>query len=247
MKVPSLLRDVALVLLAVATVAAAAYLLLRDPARTAVPGERVTALAQPSAQPSVPPSAPVQALFVGGDLLAGESGLADLIAQELDWDVTVDAVPGTGYVTGEDGQAYGERTLNALQAGAPQVVVLLSSTAEAELADPPIFGGTVQRLIAGVRRAAPDVRIVLVGPVLPDTDDAPRQREVLTQVAARFGAFFLDPTGRGYVEDRPDLLTEDGSLTAEGAEIVARRVAADLRVVLPPTLVPSAGPSPARP
>ena len=238
-----LLRDAALLLLAVLTVAAAGYVLTRSP--ETAQGERLAAPAQPLSTPERTVQR-VRALFVGGDLLAEASpdGLAAATASALGWDASVNAAPGTGYLTGPAGQAFPDRVAAAARGSGADVVVLVSSAADAAGTDGLRFGGSVQAAVGAVRTALPDAQVVLVGPIAAAPDAAPLQREVLTQVAARFGAVFVDPTGRGYLEGRPDLVRADGTLEPAGVQEVARRLAADLRRVLPSTLVPSAAPAP---
>ena len=232
-----MLRDVALVLLAVATVAAAAYALTRS---SPAPVSSNVGPAAPSLQRTPEPEPDdVRALFLGGDVLLGEPGLAELVADRLGWDATVDAAAGTGYVTGEPGRLYRDRLPAALEGQEPDVVVVASSSVPSDADDGRLFGGNVQLVVATIRNALPDARIVLLGPVAADPEANALQREVLAAVAGRFGAFFVDPTGRGYVADRPELVNADGSLTAEGAQVVADRLAAELQRVLPTTVLPS--------
>lgn len=237
-----MLRDVALVLLAVVTVAAAAYVLTGS---SPAPVQPDPGPAAPSVQRTPAPEPEpedVRALFLGGDLLLGEPGLAELVGNRLGWDVTVDAVPGSGYVAGDPGQRYSTRLTAALPGQEPDVVVLASSGMPTDADDARLFGGNVQLAVSTIRQALPDARIVLLGPVAADPEAAPVQREVLAAVAARFGAFYVDPTGRGYVAGRPELVNADGSLTAEGAQVVADRLAAELQAVLPATVLPSPAP-----
>lgn len=101
-----MLRDVGLLVLAVVTVAVAAYVLMRTPDPVAPTTDR---LAAPTAAPAPTPTpAPrtLTALFVGADLLLAPpaDNVAHLTAKALGWQPTVDAVPGTGYLSGQSGQ-----------------------------------------------------------------------------------------------------------------------------------------------
>lgn len=120
------------------------------------------------------------------------------------------------------------------------VVVVVSSAVAAEELDPRRLGGNAQAVVGAVRTALPEAQIVLVGPL----EDGPVQRDVLSQTAAQFGAAYVDPAGRRYLPDRSDLVGTDGLPTAAGAVEVARRLAADLRRVLPRTLLPPPSPTP---
>lgn len=233
------LRDIALLLLAVVTVVGAAYVVTRSPApdRVVVPTRPQVAAPTRTATPVER----VQAIFLGSEVL--QTGLAEATAAALDWDAAVSAVAGTGYVTGDQGQTYADRAEAALNGSEPDVVVVVSSSADAEQVDGRVLGGNAQRLLAAVRVQAPQAEVVLVGPLAAGPDGSTLQRDVLTQVAARFGAVFVDPAGRGYL-GRSGLVGPDGSLTPDGVQAVATRLAADLRRVLPVTLVPSAAPTP---
>lgn len=244
----SLLRDLALLLLAVVTVAAATYVLTRRPHAAAPAADRLAvASAQPTPSPErTPERDPVTALFLGGDLLLSppQADVARLTAEQLGWEATVAAAPGAGYVTGPAGGTLADRVPEAVADADADVVVLVSTASETGEADPPRFAGNVQFVVNAVGDALPEARVVVIGPIAPDPAALRLHRQVLTDVAGRFGAFFVDPTGRRYVGSEPGLLAPDGTLTPAGAQEVARRLAADLRIVLPSTLVPSSGPTP---
>lgn len=218
----SLLRDLALLLLAVATVAAAAYVVLRPAGPSSV--QQVQEVPEPAA-----PERP-QALVLTGDTAVDAGGIAEAAAAQLGWEMVADEAPGTGYITGPEGSRFPER----LESGAldADVVLIMSNADPAEEADGAVLGGNVQRAVSLIRKALPEAEVVLVGPIAPGEETAELQREVLTQVAARFGAFYVDPVGRRYVDDDPALLTP-GEVGELGA-----RLAADLRVVLPAHLLP---------
>ena len=215
----SWLRDGLLVVLAAATVAGAGYVVTRDPS----PPTSTVRQSLPSPTPSPSPTTPpVSALVLGPDASA-ETVAAGLEA-DLDWSTTAQVLAGSGYNTGA--QTYADLVPALAAASTADVVVILSSTAASEEADPRRLGGNAQFVVAAVRDALPDSRIVLVGPTGDDPQAFTGQRTILTGVAARFGAVFVDPIGGGYTPD--DL---------------AVRLAADLRKVLPPTLVPTPSPT----
>jgi hypothetical protein len=238
----SLLRDLALLLLAVVTAAAATYVITRQPGAD---GPASTDRARPSTAASPvaasPQPARLRALFVGGDSLVG-SALPAAVGAQLGWDVEVDAVAGSGYVGGPAAQTFPVRLPTALRRARPDVVVIVSSGAPEEETDGRRFGGNVQFVVGAVRTAQPEAEVLLVGPLLTGTEAAPLQRQVLTQVAARFGAVFVDPSGRGYLAGRSGLVDAQGAPTPAGVLEVARRLAEELRRVLPVTLL--AGPRP---
>lgn len=227
----SVLRDVALVLLAVVAVAAAAYVLTRNPqepvARVAPP------VTSASPAPSEEPSRAVDALLVGGP---EDGALADALEDQLGWEVSASLVAGSGFIVGS-GQSYVTRVPALLSAGEPDVVVLSAGTAEGEGVDLRRYGANVSFVLNAVREALPQARIILVGPVGADGFGGTRGQ--LTGVAARWGAFLVDPIGRRYVAADPALLEPDGSLGLRGRQAVARQIADELERVLPSNLVAS--------
>lgn len=214
----SLLRDLAL-LLAVVTVAAAAYAVLRPPEPTSV--QQVQQVAVPERP---------RALVLTGDPAVDAAGVAQAAAAQLGCEAVADAEPGTGYIIGPEGRRFAER----LERGAldADVVLIMSTVDPAEEADGAMLGGNIQRAVSATRKPLPEAAVVLVAPLAPGEDVAELQRQVLTQAAARFGAYYVDAIGRGYVTDDP------AQLTPEQVEQVGRRLAADLRVVLPADLLP---------
>lgn len=222
MRLPgSWLRDALLVLLAAATVAGAGYVVTRTP--DAPGAEQLSPRPSPSPSPT-PTVAPIRALVLGPD--AGTQVLADQLAAELGWRVQAAVLEGAGYVTAARAGTYADLVPAAVAGATADVVLVLSSTAATEEADPRRLGGNAQFVVAAVRDALPDSRIVLVGPASADPEAFLVQRDILTGVAARFGAVFVDPTGSGYLDASP------------APDALAVRLAADLRQVLPPTLVP---------
>lgn len=227
-----LLRDAGLVLLALLVTGATAYVLLRQPGpRRIAPPPPPQAAATPTV--GATPEPVVTALFMG----TGSSvEAADEIGAALSWRMRSVTVPG-GFVAGEGRATYAAQVPAAVRSAAEDVVLLAASPADGDPQDGAAFGGAVQSVVFAVRQAVPDARIVLLAPVSPDADAFPRQREVLRAVAARYGAFFVDPVGAGYLVGRPELLGADDDPTPAGDAELARRLAADLARVLPPKQV----------
>ena len=234
MRLPgSWMRDGLLLLLAAATVTGAGYVVTRTPEPPATSIEQLRPRPSPSPSPTV---APVRALVLGPD--AGAEVLADQLATELGWRVDAAVLDGAGYVTAGQGGTYADLVPAAVTASNADVVLILSSTAPTEEADPRRLGGNAQFVVAAVRDALPGSRTVLVGPLSADPEAFLVQRDMLTGVAARFGAVFVDPVGGRYLGD------PTASPAPDAAAAVAARLAADLRRVLPATLVPTATPTP---
>ena len=233
MRLPgSWLRDGLLLLLAAATVAGAGYVVTRTPEPPPVAVDQLRPRPTPSPSPT---AAPTRALVLGPD--AGAQTTADQLATDLDWRTDAAVLAGAGYVTAGAEGTYADLVPAAVARATADVVVILSSTAATEEADPRRLGGNAQFVVAAVRDALPDSRIVLVGPASADPQAFLIQRDVLTGVAARFGAVFVDPVGSRY-------LGGPGSTPApDPAAATAQRLASDLRRVLPPTLVPTPSPT----
>lgn len=153
--------------------------------------------------------------------------------------MTVDAAPGTGFVTGPADQQLQDRAAGASAAAPYEVVVVAASTADGTPPDGQVYGGNVAAAVAAVRTALPEAEIVLLGPAGTEPGGLELQRDLLSAVAARFGAYFVDPVGRQWLVGKPALVAGDVPNDAGYAEM-ARRLAADLAVTFPATLLPSA-------
>jgi len=237
----STLANVGLVMLVVVVGAGAFTVLTRTPEVASTPD-----VAEPFPSPTPTPSpsptrAAVRALFIGADEVAAPAGLAQATAAELGWQVTANGVPGTGFASGPPGQSYVDRVPRVLESASADVVVIAAGRADAA-ADGPRLGGNAQFVAAAVRDALPRARIILVGPVGVTPEAFQAQREVLTAVAARFGAFFVDPVGGRYLFEGP-LVDANGLPNAAGYQEFGRRLAGDLRRVLPRPLLPLATPT----
>ena len=240
----SLLADAALLLLAATVVVAAAAVVVRDPAPERTGDARGSLSSSDLGTAPSPAPEVVRALFIGSDLVAGPGeNLATVVGEELGWDVTVSGVPGAGFVAGPPGETLFERVPRLLPGTRADAVVVLASAADGEALDGRVFGGRVQFVVSSLRRALPRAQIVLVGPVAAAPDAFALQREILTQVAARYGAVFVDPTGRRYAA-APGLLGPEGLPTPAGYQSLGSSLASDLRRVLPAPLVPKAAATP---
>jgi lysophospholipase L1-like esterase len=132
----------------------------------------------------------------------------ELLADSLGWDVTVDALAETGYLTTDGGGSFGER-LGLAAVEAADVVVLaggiedLGSPAE-EIAE------AAEEVLVRVQELSPDAALVLVSP-FSDGDPGPLTRGAaadLEELAAEQGAGYVDATG--FLPDGAGLLGPDG-------------------------------------
>ncbi|MCU1589673.1 MAG: lipolytic protein family [Frankiales bacterium] len=139
-------------------------------------GLLVSALALPAATSSAnaPHTGQVRALFFGDSLMAGVGAhpvrpvMARVAARRLGWDVTVDAVPGTGYTTGgKRGRPYLDRLSRPGVLSTPYDVVVLEGGTNDKLADPATMRARTTDTVTYVRSRLPTATIVLMGAYNP--------------------------------------------------------------------------------
>lgn len=230
------LSDLALMLLGVVIAAGVLVLLTRDPQ----PQQAVQAAA---ASPLVPSSAgapAVRVLLLGG-AASGRQGeaLETALTAATGWSTVRAGNARDGFVVAGPGGTLADVVASALRVNDPDLLVLAADADPAEMANTLFYGARVAYTVDLVRRQRPGTRVVLLAPISAVPGDAAVQRGVLEQVAARFGAFYVDPVGLGWMTGRPGLLTAGGDPTPAGAVVVADRLAASLRQVLPTALIPT--------
>lgn len=247
----SRLADLGLVVLGLATVAAAAAVV--GSVGTAAPAPGPSGLARPAAMPSASPSVraqasagPVRVLFLGADLQAppGSPGLAESTGAGLGWRVRTVPVEGAGFTAGPPGRTFVELLPPLLAAEDVDVIVISAGRADAE-AEPATVTRDVAQVLRVVRAEQPQARVVLVGPAVADTDAQRRTRLAIQSAAASLGAYYVDLPGQEALAADGDLTAADGSLTAAGQVAVGRSLASTLRSRLIPALLPAVPASPA--
>lgn len=119
-------------------------------------------------------SGQVRALFFGDSLMYGTGArpsrpiLARVVARRLGWDITVDAVGGTGYTTGGyRGSPYLERLSKPGVLSTPYDVVLLEGGTNDKAADPATMRQRTADTVRYVRSRLPTAQIVLMGAYNP--------------------------------------------------------------------------------
>jgi lysophospholipase L1-like esterase len=136
----------------------------------------LTALALPAAtsHANAPRPGQVRALFFGDSLMNGTGArpsrpiMARVAGRQLGWDVTVDAVGGTGYTTGGfRSRPYLERLSQPGVLSTPYDVVLLEGGTNDKAADPATMRRRTADTVRYVRSRLPTAQIVLMGAYNP--------------------------------------------------------------------------------
>ena len=205
----------------------------------------VTALALPAASsvanaPSR--SAQVRALFFGDSLMRGigthpvRPVMARAVARRLGWDITVDAVPGTGYTTGgARSQPYLARLSRPGVLSTPYDVVLLEGGTNDKAADPPTMRERTTETVRYVRSRLPTAQIVLMGAYNPMGRKYDARRvtidAVIRTVAVAEGLTYLSPISGHWTRGQgPRFLCPDGlHPSTYGYDVMAARLSSALR------------------
>jgi lysophospholipase L1-like esterase len=145
----------------------------------------VSAFALPAAtsNANAPTGGQVRALFFGDSLMFGTGShptrpiMARVAARQLGWDITVDAVGGTGYTTGgARGRPYLERLSEPGVLATPYDVVLLEGGTNDKAADPETMRARTAETVSYVRSRLPTAKIVLMGAYNPPGSRNDRRR-----------------------------------------------------------------------
>jgi lysophospholipase L1-like esterase len=136
----------------------------------------LSAFALPAAtsNANAPAGGHVRALFFGDSLMNGTGShpsrpvMARVAARRLGWDITVDAVGGTGYTTGgKRGKPYLDRLSRPGVLSTPYDVVLLEGGTNDKAADPATMRERTTETVSYVRSRLPTAKIVLMGAYNP--------------------------------------------------------------------------------
>ncbi len=138
---------------------------------------------------------------IGG---AGGQGFPRMIAERAGWQWGTTAVGGTGYVAHPAGvQPYQAQQVDAMIAAHPTLLVVEGSQNDLH-ADVRAVGPAATALYARLREALPQTRIVVVGPIASNSDQAAALAGVDAAVgsAARTaGLPYIDAIGEGWFTD----------------------------------------------
>jgi lysophospholipase L1-like esterase len=203
-----------------------------------------TALALPatSVARSSHSSGHVRALFFGDSLLKGvgvrpvRPVMARIVARDLGWDVTVDAVPGTGYTTGGSrSRPYLQRLAERGVLSTPYDVVVLEGGTNDKAADLATMRERTADTVRYVRSRLPTAQIVLMGAYNPigRKYDARRVRidAVIRSVAVEQSLAYFSPISGQWTKGQGRrFLCPDGlHPSAFGYGVMAAHMAAALR------------------
>lgn len=196
--------------------------------------------------PPPPPAIPVAIIGdsytrgsdMGGNGDAGWPVLVEhqLRKQGMNTIPTVGADRGSGYAaTGNKGTVFADQIPKAVKPN-DRLVVLFGSVNDGGFADD--LSVVVQRTLADVKTAAPQARLLVIGPAWVDANPPPqvlRSRDVVKSQAEAMGATFVDPIAEGWFADRPDLIGSDGMHpTDAGHQYLADKIAPLIAQHLPP-------------
>jgi len=165
------------------------------------------ALAVPAASSVANAPAPrgqVRALLFGDSLMHGTGArpirpvMARVVAHELGWQVTVDAVPGTGYTNGgAHSRPYLERLARPGVLSTPYDVVVLEGGTNDAAADPTTLRERATETVRYLRTRLPTAQIVLMGAYNPTGRKYDPRRvtvdAVLRTVAVAEGLPYVSP------------------------------------------------------
>jgi len=187
-------------------------------------------------------SAHVRALFFGDSLMRGVGThpirpvMARIVARRLGWDVTVDAVPGTGYTTGgARSQPYLARLSRPGVLSTPYDVVLLEGGTNDKAADPATMRERTTETVRYVRSRLPTAQIVLMGAYNPMGRKYDARRvtidAVIRTVAVAEGLTYLSPISGHWTRGQgPRFLCPDGlHPSTYGYGVMAARLSSALR------------------
>lgn len=191
-----------------------------------------------------PTGGQVRALFFGDSLMSGAGArparpvMARVAARQLGWDVTVDAVGGTGYTTGgARGAPYLERLARPGVLSAPYDVVLLEGGTNDWSADAATMRERTTATVAYVRSRLPTATIVLMGAYNPPGEKYDGRRvtidAVIRAVAVEQQLTFFSPiSGRWTAGQGSRFLCPDGlHPSTYGYGVMGARLTAALRGV----------------
>lgn len=170
---------------------------------------------------AAPPVAPVGIIgdsYTSGSGMGGHGpqGWPALVSKQMQDQnmpiyTTVGAEGASGYTrAGHGGTAFPDEVPKAVKP-LDRLVVLFGSINDAPLTD--VLAPAVQKVFAAVKAMAPDTKILVIGPVWPNTtprSDVLQVRDILKTQAETSGAAFLDPIAEQWFWDRPDLIGKDG-------------------------------------
>lgn len=154
-----------------------------------------------------------------------EAGLRDV---GIDVAIKTGADGGSGYAkSGSKGTIFADQIPRTV-AMTDRLVVVFGSLNDGSI-EARSLEQAVDRTFGQVRAAAPDARLLVIGPPWPGGKTPTRvlrARDVVRAQAVSAGAEFVDPVAEGWFNDRLDLIGQDGIHPTDGGhEYLATKIA----------------------
>jgi lysophospholipase L1-like esterase len=179
----------------------------------------------PSPATTQAPPGPAAVAIIGGSYTAGtvfggmgRNGWPALTAtrlgqQGIDIIPSVGAEDGSGYVTpGDDHRTVLADQIPMVVRPDDKLVVIFGSRSESDVPTE-VLEPSVRHSLDAVQAAAPDAKIIVIGPVSTEPDppeNVLKSRDVARTEADSTGATFVDPIAEGWFLNLPDLIGPDG-------------------------------------
>jgi len=140
-----------------------------------------------------------------------QSNWSALVGKDLGWVDCANAVGGSGWTVGAEGNTFGARVDWAV-AQRPALIIFFNGINDLN-GGPGGIGESADAALKDLQAKAPDVPVVVIGPVLVRDLQAPGVRGMRDEVedaAVANGATFIDPVAEGwFAGDKRALLGED--------------------------------------
>ncbi|GAA3552560.1 hypothetical protein GCM10022197_04510 [Microlunatus spumicola] len=165
-------------------------------------------------------------------------GYANLIAEPLGWELTIDGKSGTGYMdpSGDGADTYAERMWQRAHSldDAPYDLVVIQGSSNDRKYTKAEVAGRINLTIRTSRRFWPQAQIILMGPTNPWANVAEYAMvdEKLKAAAAANGIPFIDPMGEQWFVPGDGVRyanPENGHPNDAGHELMARWFVADVK------------------
>ena len=200
-----------------------------------------------------PPSPAIQVAIIGDSYTRGSEmggkgaqgwptlAMAELSRRGVNIEPAVGADFGSGYVKrGAKGTVFADQIPMVVKRD-DRLVVLFGSLNDGSVPRPEL-SEPVQRTLAETRVAAPQARLLVIGPPWVGADPPSKVlgvRDVVKCQAEAFGATFVDPIAEGWFVDHPELIGSDGvHPTDAGHQYLADKIAPLIAQQLQPPTVP---------
>lgn len=189
-----------------------------------------------------------QIVVVGDSYTTGPNDSADdpgvwpamvwqtLRGEGYDIDPTVSGEGGAGYARrGYQDSVFADKAKAIRRSTDLMVFFGSANDIDAPVGDVP---GAVRSTLEQAQRAAPDAKLLVIGPAWPQPDPPPevwQVRDIVRDEATALGATFVDPLEQRWLWDDPALIGADGiHPNRAGQEYLAGKIAPLIRADLPP-------------